>query len=189
MTKSTGVGRGNNPNSRRNRPKGAAHYRWNGGRMLNEDGYVKVRVGVDHPLADPNGYAYEHIVVWCAAGRPRPALGETLHHKNEDKADNRLTNLELKTRVAHSKDHHAKLSDDQVRVLRERYAAGEDGTALAVAFGVPFQRVYKLLRGETRRDAGGPIQTGSLRGKKAAGRELDGRTWSEFPQAKDAEAR
>lgn len=87
--------------------KVSAHHRWNRGRMLNEDGYVKIRVGTDHPLADPNGYAYEHLVVWCAAGNPRPSQDETLHHKNEDKTDNRYSNLELLTRCEHNAHHIA----------------------------------------------------------------------------------
>jgi hypothetical protein len=107
MTKSTGVGRGKNPASWNNTKRGADHHRWNAGRMLSEDGYVKVRVGAEHPLADPNGYAYEHLVVWCAAGRPRPADGETLHHKNEDKTDNRLDNLDVLTRADHNALHIA----------------------------------------------------------------------------------
>jgi len=57
MTKSTGVGRGNNPASHQKRASGAAHHRWNDGRMLSSQGYVKVRVGREHPLADSNGYA------------------------------------------------------------------------------------------------------------------------------------
>jgi hypothetical protein len=92
--------------------KGSDHPRWNDGRMLNEDGYVKVRVGVDHPLADPNGYAYEHLVVWCAAGNTRPGLGELLHHKNEDKTDNRYGNLELTTRPEHGRHHIAERARD-----------------------------------------------------------------------------
>ena len=43
---------------------GPEHHRWNEGRMLSEHGYVKVRVGKDDTLADPNGYAYEHLLVW-----------------------------------------------------------------------------------------------------------------------------
>ncbi len=174
MTKSTGVGRGNNPASHNNRPSGRRHHRWNEGRIFSEHGYVKVCVGAEHPLADPNGYAYEHLLVWCGAGRPRPDAGKILHHKNEDKSDNRLANLDLLTRVSHSIQHHGSLTDDQVRTLRERYAAGEDGTKLASDFGIPSQRVYKLLHGNTRRNAGGPIQTGGLRGKKADGRTHDG---------------
>lgn len=112
MTKSTGIGRGNNPRSHGNTKRGAEHHRWNSGRILNEDGYVKVRVGVDHPLADPNGYAYEHLLVWCAAGNSRPRPGETLHHRNEDKADNRIGNLELLTRGEHNAHHNAERGRD-----------------------------------------------------------------------------
>jgi hypothetical protein len=118
VSKSTGVGRGNNPASWGHHKSGAAHHRWNTGRMLNEDGYVKVRVGIDHPLADPNGYAYEHLVVWCAAGRARPGDDETLHHKDEDKTNNRIGNLELLTRAEHNRLHNAE---------RERDALGRFG--------------------------------------------------------------
>lgn len=188
MTKSTGVGRGNNPRSHGNSTKGPQHHRWSDNKIVSSHGYVKLRVGTEHPLADHNGYAYEHLLVWVSAGRPKPEKGQTLHHINENKGDNRLSNLELLTRIAHSVQHHASLSDDHVRGLRERYAAGEDGTKLAAEFGIPFQRVYKLLRGETRRDAGGPMQTGSLRGKKAAGRLLDGVPHDGFPPAEGAAA-
>jgi hypothetical protein len=107
MTKSTGVGRGNNPRSHSNTKRGAEHHRWNCGRMLSDEGYVKIRVGVEHPLADPNGYAYEHLLVWCAAGRARPGDGEILHHSNDDKTDNQISNLELMTRPAHNALHIA----------------------------------------------------------------------------------
>lgn len=120
MTKSTGIGRGKNPASWGHHKSGAQHHRWNSGRMLNEDGYVKVRVGDGHPLADPNGYAYEHLVVWCAAGNPRPVEGEALHHVNEDKSDNRIGNLELLKRGDHNRLHNA----DRPRDELGRFAAG-----------------------------------------------------------------
>lgn len=165
-----------------NHPKASQHPRWKAGSQVASNGYLKVRVGKGHPLSDPNGYAYEHLVVWCAAGRKRPERGEILHHKNGDKTDNRLENLELLTKEQHAKEHHLMIPDNAVRILRERYAAGDDGTALAVEFGISFQSVYKMLRGKVRRSAGGPIQHGSLRGKKRAGRLLDGREWSEYPR-------
>jgi hypothetical protein len=86
---------------------GSDHYRWNDGRIITDDGYVKVRVGIEHPLADPNGYAYEHLVVWCSAGNTRPSDDETLHHRSEDKGDNRIRNLELLTRGDHNALHIA----------------------------------------------------------------------------------
>lgn len=88
-----------------NHARGNEHYRWNDGRMISEHGYIKLRVGVDHPLADPNGYAYEHLIVWASAGRPLPADNETLHHANEDKTDNRLDNLEVMVRGDHNSLH------------------------------------------------------------------------------------
>lgn len=132
--------------------------------MITAEGYVKIRVGRDHPLADPNGYAYEHLVVWCSAGRPRPVRGQLLHHENETKTDNRLGNLRLRTRLSHAADHHTMVPDEAVRAIRERYAAGEVGTALAEEFGIPMQRVYRFVHGETRMSAGGPICDGDLRG-------------------------
>lgn len=75
--------------------------------MISEHGYVKLRVGKDHPLADICGYAYEHSIVWAAAGRPAPMSSESIHHKDEDKTNNRIENLELKTRSDHAAHHDA----------------------------------------------------------------------------------
>ncbi len=74
------------------------------------------------------------------------------------------------------------VSDSAVREIRVRYAAGEDGTALAVEFDIPMQRVYRYIHGETRKAAGGPIQTGSLLGERAAGRLLDGELHDGYPE-------
>lgn len=75
--------------------------------MLSSHGYVKLRVGKDHPLADSRAMAYEHHVVWCAAGRAMPKADETLHHINGQKDDNRLQNLALISRSEHAKLHAA----------------------------------------------------------------------------------
>lgn len=173
-------GRGKGPKKR-----GADHYRWNSERIVSSHGYVKVRVGIGHLLADPNGYAYEHLVVWSTAGRALPTLEQIIHHRNKDKTDNRLSNLELLTRPEHAMEHHKMVSNSVVREIRVRYAAGEDATALAEEFCIPFQRAYRFIRGETRKGAGGPIQTGTLRGNanrnRAAGRLLDGVQHDGYP--------
>lgn len=90
-----------------NHPRGSRHGRWNNDRIVSQHGYAKVRVGRDHPLADPNGYAYEHLIVWVAAGRSMPNQDEVIHHRNEDKQDNRIENLELLTRSMHGEHHIA----------------------------------------------------------------------------------
>lgn len=105
-----GVGRGNNPKSWGHTAKGSGHARWKAGSRQGSTGHVKVRVGKGHPLADPNGWAYEHIVVWVAAGNARPGKGQVLHHINEDKTDNRIGNLQLMTRAEHNRLHNAQRS-------------------------------------------------------------------------------
>jgi hypothetical protein len=86
-----------------NHARGPSHYRWNGGRTVNKDGYVKVFMGVGHPLADPIGYAYEHHVVF---GR-RPRKGYIIHHKDEVRHHNSRSNLEEVRRGTHNAMHLA----------------------------------------------------------------------------------
>lgn len=88
-----------------NHAKASRQHRWKPGGTLAANGYVRIRLGKSHPLADPNGYAYEHLVVWVSAGHPRPSRGEILHHRNDDKTDNRIENLTLMKRGEHNSYH------------------------------------------------------------------------------------
>ena len=100
--------------------KGSNHYRWNNGRMVDNDGYALIRVGVSHPLADPNGYAHEHILVIFSAQRPGAYLLQNYpdvyipHHKNGDKLDNRIENLPVITRKEHNKIHNQEKARDEL---------------------------------------------------------------------------
>lgn len=149
-----------------NHIKGKEHYRWNDKPMVSSHGYIKVRVGREHPLADPNGYAYEHLLVWVQAGNPRPGKNMVLHHKNHDKKDNRIENLQIASRTEHAAEHQPMLSDEDIRQIRTAYDQGALGTSLAEEYGIPTGSVYKIIKGERRADAGGPIATGNLRKAK-----------------------
>jgi len=85
--------------------KGSKHYRWARCPIRTQHGYIKVRVGKSHPLADPNGYAYEHAIVWLSAGQVIPS-GHVIHHRNVDRADNRLENLECVEIGQHNRMHN-----------------------------------------------------------------------------------
>ncbi len=85
---------------------GPANHNWQGGRVTDPRGYVLIRVGVGHHLADVRGYAYEHrLVVEEKLGR-RLRLGEQVHHLNENKSDNRPENLTALKSLAHHRAAH-----------------------------------------------------------------------------------
>lgn len=102
-------------------PRGKAHGRWNRERLSSSHGYAKIRVGPGHPLADPNGYAYEHLVVWVSAGNKRPGRGEVLKFRNDDRTDSRIENLYLVARGEHNRiKNAAQMRDGLGRVMSAR---------------------------------------------------------------------
>ncbi len=80
----------------RTKVQGNRHPKWKGGRRV-ENGYV-VLSNADYPGAKPFNKTAEHVVVMARhLGRPlRP--GESVHHKNGIRGDNRIENLELWTK-------------------------------------------------------------------------------------------
>lgn len=73
---------------------------WKGGRPIKK-GYIQVKVYPDHPfyneMASTTGYIPEHRLVMAQhLGRPLKRT-EVVHHKNDNKLDNRIENLELYT--------------------------------------------------------------------------------------------
>ena len=78
--------------------------------------------------------------------------GYEVHHKNGNKQDNRLVNLEytthqLNTLHAYAKGHgHRKLTEDDVREIRKRFAAGASQLKLAVEFDVTQPNISAIVR-------------------------------------------
>lgn len=84
---------------------GDRNHQWKGGRSIASNGYVLIRVGVEHHLADVRGYAYEHrIVAERKLGR-RLRRGEVPHHLDGNKQNNDPANIEVVTRAGHGVAH------------------------------------------------------------------------------------
>lgn len=76
---------------------GENHHNWKGGRFYEKSGYVRVSNQWYPGCKIPN-QQFEHVVVMARhIGRPL-RKGESVHHKNGIKDDNRIENLELWTK-------------------------------------------------------------------------------------------
>ena len=102
-------------------PSGVDHYKWRGGRTYHTDWYLYVTVSDDHPFQSHGKYVFEHRVVmesWMKNVAPNHGFlvehgGQmylhpdiVVHHINENRRDNRITNLLACTEAAHRSIHN-----------------------------------------------------------------------------------
>ncbi len=82
------------------------HPNWKGGRITDNDGYIKVRFP-KHPRSDSGGYVLEHILVAEQALGEYIPKGHVIHHINGNRSDNRIENLWwFPSQAAHMEFHH-----------------------------------------------------------------------------------
>ena len=102
------------------------HRETNPARQVTSSGYVKVYIGRGKPGADGAGHILEHRkVIQEFLGRPLLPT-ENVHHRNGDRTDNRLNNLELWNRSQPS----GQRVEDKLAWARQLIAQYE-GTPLA----------------------------------------------------------
>lgn len=94
---------------------------WSGGRRRTSKGYAQILMP-GHPRADSSGYVMEHIIAWEQATGVPVSAQCCIHHLNGDKLDNRIENLCLMQRGAHTVFHHAgkPLSQETRRKISEK---------------------------------------------------------------------
>lgn len=104
---------------------GSDHPKWNGGRRIDKDGYVVV-FAPDNPMTRKNRYVLEHRINMARHLGRNLKKHEVVHHKNGDRQDNRIENLEV---FSNNTDHLAhelkgrcpKWTEDGKRRLMESY--------------------------------------------------------------------
>lgn len=69
---------------------------WKGGKIIDKKGYIRIRVG--------GKYRAEHQVVWESHNGTIPN-GHVIHHKDENKKNNDISNLECITKREHDLHH------------------------------------------------------------------------------------
>lgn len=77
---------------------------WEYQERIDKDGYVRC-YGVLHPYSNGRKMMQKHIMVMELQIGRQIQSDEVVHHKNGNRQDNRLENLELMTRSEHSKMH------------------------------------------------------------------------------------
>lgn len=127
---------------------------------LNRDGYAEINIyrdGIGRTLR------VHRLVVQAFIGPiPRDLV---VNHKNGERADNRICNLEVITireNILHAwnelrrKPTNTKLTEAQVVSLRERRATGEAVKTLAAAYNISGAMVSNIASGKAWKHTGGP---------------------------------
>ena len=84
---------------------GSNNPRWNGGKHLKySSGYIEISCP-SHPYADQRGYVYEHRLVMEKHIGRYLLPEEIVHHKDLNKTNNDISNLQIVTASEHTKIH------------------------------------------------------------------------------------
>jgi hypothetical protein len=101
--------------------KGPDHPAWKGGRTVDRDGYIRLYLP-DHPWPRKGGYVLAHVAAMELHIGRRILPREVVHHRDHDRQNNALDNLELMDCAEHMRQHHANDGPRNTRTALGRFA-------------------------------------------------------------------
>ncbi len=87
-------------------------------------GYIRLFGKHDCPYSDKRGRVFKHRYIWWKEYGDSNLImdKEVLHHKNRDKVDNRIENLEKMNVAKHNKIHFKKRTPEEIKRYRREWA-------------------------------------------------------------------
>jgi HNH endonuclease len=95
----------NGHQSKETRFKKGQKHPWYDRKYVDGNGYIKI-YKPDHHFSDSKGYVKEQRLVYEQHNNCNLLPWALVHHKNENKQDNRIENLEVMNRSTHTRTHN-----------------------------------------------------------------------------------
>lgn len=124
--------------------KGSKNPRWKGGRII-VDGYVYIKLQSDNfffPMTTKDNYVAEHRLVMAEELGCNLNSWEVVHHKDKDRGNNHIENLELHSDMGHKGRH---IMEAKIKYLTERITFLEAENTLLKAKIVGLDPFYLKL--------------------------------------------
>lgn len=90
---------------------GPQHSQWKGGRSIDGKGYYKLNINLIEPeyhcMCDKSGWVLEHRYIMAKALNRPLTRKDLIHHRDHDRTNNALENLELTNRSDHMRSHES----------------------------------------------------------------------------------
>jgi hypothetical protein len=80
-------------------------FNWKGGRRIKKTGHIEIRKP-EHPTSHKDGYILEHRYIMEKFLGRNLKRSEIVHHKNGNRSDNRIENLEIITSIGKHRSIH-----------------------------------------------------------------------------------